>query len=64
MDALSLFWVLGQTLSILAIVAGAVICLFASEVLDGGQAVRPSSRIPRREVHPPLNHRLLLEAEW
>ena len=64
MDIISFLWFLGQTLSLIGIAAGAVLTLFATEPLNGGQKVQPNARVPRPEVHEPLNHRLLLEAEW
>ena len=64
MDLLSYLWFAGEVLSLLGITAGAVLTLLESESLGDGQTVRPSARVPRPEVHAPLNHRLLLEAEW
>ena len=64
MDVISFLWFLGQTLSLIGIAAGAVLTLFATEPLNDGQKVQPNARAPRPEVHEPLNHRLLLEAEW
>ena len=64
MDVISFLWFLGQTLSLIGIAAGAVLTLWATEPLNGGQKVQPNARLPHPEVHEPLNHRLLLEAEW
>ena len=64
MDLLSYLWFAGEVLSLFGITAGAVLTLLAREPHGDGQTVRPSARVPRPEVHPPLNHRLLLEAEW
>ena len=64
MDVISFLWFLGQTLSLIGIAAGAVLTLLATEPLNGGQKVQPNARVPRPEAHEPLNHRLLLEAEW
>ncbi len=64
MDALKLFWKLGQTLSLFGPVAGAVFTFLADEPYFGHHQDRPRAPYSRPEAHAPMNHRLLLEAEW
>jgi len=64
MDASTFFWQLGQTLSLFGLAAGAVLTFMADEPYFGRNADRPSAPHPRPEAHGPMNHRLLLEAEW
>ena len=64
MDGLSFFWLLGEASSIVALIFGAGLSVFASEPFHNWYSVRPNAHVPRPEVHEPLNHRLLLEPEW
>lgn len=64
MELLSFIWLLGETLSIAALLAGAGLTVFAKEPFFCWYLERTSTRIPAPEAHEPLNHRLLLEAEW
>ena len=64
LEVLSYLWFAGEVVSLLVITAGAVLTLLAHGPPGDSQTARPSARVRRPEVHPPLNHRLLLEAEW
>ena len=64
LEVLSYLRFAGEVLSLIGITAGAVLTPLARVPHGGSQTARPSARVPRPEVHPPLNHRLLLEAEW
>ena len=64
LEVLSYLWFAGEVVSLLVITAGAVLTLLARAPPTDSQTARPSARVRRPEVHPPLNHRLLLEAEW
>ena len=64
LEVLSYLWLAGEVLSLLGITAGAALTLLVRGPNGDSQTARPSARVRRPEVHPPLNHRLLLEAEW
>ena len=64
MDALTFFWQLGQTLSLLGLAAGGVLTFLADQPYFGRHRDRPRAPFSRPEAHAPTNHRLLLEAEW
>ena len=62
MDALDLFWLLGQSLSIVALAWGAYLSIMAAKPFRSLFETGPPD-VPARP-HEPLNHRLRLEAEW
>ena len=64
MDALTIVWQLGQSLSLFGLAAGAVLAFLTDEPYYGRHKNRPNRPCPRPEAHAPMNHRLLLEAEW
>lgn len=64
MEAITFFWHLGQTLSLFGLAFGAVLTFLAEEPFYGRHEDRPSAPFSRPEAHAPMNHRLLLEAEW
>lgn len=62
MEALELLWRIGQALSVAILCAGAVLTVVNSEVFSGdGAKGRDRAAVT---PHEPMNHRLLLEAEW
>ena len=64
LEVLSYLWFAGGVLTLIGITDGAVLKPLARVPHGDSRTARPSARVRRPEVHPPLNHRLLLEAEW
>ncbi len=64
MDGLTLLWQTGQSLSLIALGIGGYITVPKITEILGYYRSRPSESCPHKELHDPLNHRLLCEPEW